>query len=274
MVETINSIVIELGKPIPYQIQPALIRELVKHQTRLFPGDIYIGQTCAAIFGIPRLGDWNLKLQCLSPESHGTFRPGVSVYTLNNGLKLTGYYDTLLELARDDSIASLAISISHCLNKQMINYDGMKTFIASSRSKRGIKRLKAALRYASELDESPLETLTRLYLVREGYVLFEQQVERTMSNGNKRRFDFYIEIENRTIVIEADGRQKFVQNFDENLDRETAKNNEAQAAGITLIRVSWTDVFFGEGIEKKLKEAAIPKSSVPVSTKVKRELAW
>lgn len=263
----------QVGRQIPFKQQQLLLAEIAKHHARMYPKSVFCGYTGAAVLKIPRLGDWVLQIQCWKVP-RGKRGQDLKTVVSDDGLTVINAYEILLELARCDSIASLIVSLSYCLHEELIDADKMGIFFVKHKKSRGIRKLKIALRYSSSLDESPLETLTRLYLYREVYVYFSQQVEIQMPNRDIRRVDFFLRFGDRNIVIEADGREKFFEH-EETLDREKLKDAQFVQMGYESFRVDWNEVYFGSGFQHKLERNMIPRHARRrISSRTRRFLSW
>jgi hypothetical protein len=263
-----------LNDHIPLNVQVPLLCTLAMHYAKQVPKTIFSEMTAAALFHFPKIGHWDLKIETVVHPRKRSYTSAIRYVRLNSGLWCTNPYDTLLAFARRELFISIVMAISHCLHYQLVNLKTLEEFLAARKSKHGVALVRRALAYASPHDETALETLVRIFLYREGYVTFDQQVEMTMSNGDKRRFDFYLKLKNRIIVIEADGKGKYQADFEANFQRENLKNAQMAEAGIQFLHVTWDDVYFENGFRKLLDDYQVPKTKRVITPAVYKALSW
>jgi hypothetical protein len=229
------------------------------------PTIVFIGETAALIWGIPRWTPWTFEIQILSlskRSKHGKYLSNVTVVWKDSHL-VSSVEDTLLHLAvAKDEVYSLVSSISHCLKNELTSYDELVAFIDGHYNCSGITLLRHCFQYASHLDGSPLETYFRLAALEANFVDFEQQVVFFRDNGvDYYEVDFYLEFDGKCVAIELDG----VAKGDETpgyYARQTQRDEFFRRRGVTMVHLMYTDLV-SETFITKLDELGVPRKSTP-----------
>jgi hypothetical protein len=227
------------------------------------PDVVFIGQTAAMLLEIPRWDEWDFDIHRLTRTRHsheGKFRKHIVVIN-HFQFWISSVEDTLLELAfGGDRIISLVASISHCLYKGMTTLEDLKSFIAAHKGYPGVRRLKHALHFASEKDESPLESYFRIVCIEHNYIPLQQQkTVTTYLNGTPQNFrlDFYFEKNGQQYAIETDGKIK--EELDpEYLQKQAIRDKLLLEMDIQPIHLGYAELKDGT-FTQKLDAIGVPK---------------
>jgi hypothetical protein len=163
------------------------------------------------------------------------------------GFTVTDPYTTLRDIARDEHVLSLIVSVSSALTRGMIERGDLRC-----------EKLNTALQYASDRDENINETMTRLFLYREGYLMFGQQFELFLDDGYYQVLPFYLKLGERRICIQP--WHKPVRRL--------------RRLGFEVIRVTRVDIQRSERLRAKLDKFEIPRMTRDVSDEVYEMLSW
>ena len=153
--------------------------------------------------------------------------------------RVTSPARTLVDLARTTSLDEAVAAIDFALHRHLVDAAALQHVIAACRRWPGMAGARRALRESDRRSESPLESISRLALVRLGIPAADLQ--RTLLDRRGRflgRADFYWDDEG--VVGEADGRSKYTDRgvlFDEKLRQE-----RMEEAGLVVVRWTWHDV--------------------------------
>lgn len=158
------------------------------------------------------------------PEAHLTRVDGWSV---------TGVARTLVDVARRQGERCAVVAGDAALRMGLDPADLERVVADCSRSP-GIRAAREMLALCDSRAESPLESLTRLVLLRGGVPQPELQTE-----IGEFRVDFCWPL--LRLILEADGKLKYAEGAD--LLREKQREDWLRARGFTVLRTDWPEVF-------------------------------
>lgn len=196
---------------------------------------------------------------------------------VTNGLEHTSPVRTLIDVMRSTPFETGLAAVESALNCARTGRGGTDVWgsspgllrealyeeLAGLQPCRGHARARRVLDFASDLSESPLETLGRLQLARLGFTV-RQQVEVIGPNGERYRID--LELEEEHTFIEADGRQKYrdpgmrrgktLEEF--LLDEKIREDNVRGVTDHRFIRVMWEHVQTPQDLAHRLRSFNVP----------------
>jgi very-short-patch-repair endonuclease len=222
---------------------------------------IFTGQSTFAIFDISQLENYEMRPHCIREcrKSKDFIRwhygpPDPNATWIHNCL-FASPIRAICDMALLNTPASLLVSINHCLNKGLFTKD---QFFAELRARPGMKGRKLLMRlleFATEKCESPLETIAWIALYKAQFKMPGQQVRIYENHHRIGRLDMLWELRERKIILELDGRIKYLQG--EALFKEKRREDKLRSMGYEFIRGDWEDVQNGE-LVKLLRERKIP----------------
>ena len=223
---------------------------------------VFTGQSACAILGIPRLDSIDVRPHCITEKRKGSDficwrygKPSSHVEEID-GIFVVSPLRAILDLGKYDSTYSLLVSINHCLCKGLFTKQQLFNAIKGDPNRRWKKVIKRLLPLASNKCESPLETLAWIEINKAGFLIPEQQVNIMEKQVFKGRVDMYWEVRSRKIILELDGKIKYLGQND--LFDEKNREDELRELGYLIIRSTWKEVKNGKLIQK-LYKANIPK---------------
>ncbi|WBU37676.1 hypothetical protein [Homoserinibacter sp. YIM 151385] len=181
------------------------------------------------------------------------------------GLRVTSRIETLLDLAADRPHPVAVVAADHLLAAAP-DPDALRAVILEEiegrRPFRGARPAEAALRQATGLAESPLESLCMVRFAELGITMPEQQVEFLLDDGERGRVDFFWRREG--VVLEADGWRKLEdpELLAGRMPAEALRDEKRREDAIrrrcrTFVRVEWDDVWHGHGLRRKLENTGL-----------------
>jgi very-short-patch-repair endonuclease len=223
---------------------------------------VFTGQSACAIYGIPRLDDFEMRPHCVSEKAKGTdfirWRYGTEDpnAAILRGTWVVSPARAVCDLAKFDSPGSLLVSINYCLNKKLFTKGQLREEIARRPGRRWKNVLERLLRHATGQCESPLETIAWAALYEGGYKMPRQQVDFYEDHVHVARVDMYWKCRGRRIVFELDGKRKYSE--PDVLFDEKVREDKLREMGFEVFRATWKDVYNGALI-RKLTKMKIPK---------------
>ncbi|KHL03921.1 hypothetical protein [Sinomonas humi] len=184
----------------------------------------------------------------------GTLLP--SELCVLRGLPATTLERTLVDSARIMRRGQAQILLDHGL-RLGADREAVDALLASAEGKRGIRTARAAWGLASELSESPGESLLRYLLTLMPFEMPDQQVEVSTRLG-RYRLDFaWVKLK---VGIEFDGDIKYFayEPTGEALLRERKRERALMEGGWILLRIEWRDLFDEAGLRRRI--AAVLKA--------------
>jgi len=235
---------------------------------------LFSHESAAVLQEIPLLGDIPARVVTSVGPSGADSSPDVERVkravpmpdrrSLDGGLMCTSAARTAIDIAAARGLLAGIVAISH-VRASGVGLDEFEAVIDRAGRFPGQRRALIALRRSDDRVESTLETLI---LVRCQDLCFESpQLQREIVgiDGGRYRVDFSWD-EGR-IVLEADGRAKYVQRAAE-LDvpvadvvwEEKRREDAIRAAGATrFARVTWDDAWRGAGLRQRLDALGVPR---------------
>ncbi|RFA07201.1 hypothetical protein B7R21_16555 [Subtercola boreus] len=177
--------------------------------------------SAAVVHGIPILGSWPTDIHRLMERtSGGRSRPGTVAHPTRldtaeivevNGLLVTTVARTTADLAACASFGSAVASADYVLHrkrKRHLTREHMLNAIEVACVTRGRRRAHAILEFATDLADSPAESVSRVSMHLAGLVMPELQSEFFDADGFIGATDFHWP--GVRLVGEVDGRQKYL----------------------------------------------------------------
>lgn len=245
------------------QEKQALLLLMMKDYVKLNPYAVFSYTNAACLYGTPRWDDLKLELHTVQlskkfKNQHAIthIRPFFEKNEID-GLNVITLINLLLEISIYDSTLSAITSISYHLHMQDMSVDEIMAYCDSHKWKSGVAKLKHLATFASELDESPLETKVRLKLYDLGVITPMQQVSISCQNHKNYRVDFLFVFKNRKVILEADGLVKYSENQQARA-AERQRESDLIREGYEIMRVINSDFEDGR-FEQTIIDYAIPK---------------
>jgi hypothetical protein len=208
------------------------------------PGMVVSHDCAAAMHGLPLLH---------SPERvslTATWRPGacawpgivIRVAALPGrdvgqwfGAPVTTIARTVIDIARHSMRGGL-VAADAALHEQLISFGELTDVLNRQRGWPGVRGAREVCALASPKSESPLESLTRLFLYQHGLRLPEPQVWVHTDRGRYRVDGLWLD---RHVVLEVDGMAKYREG---SLSEEKRRQEALERAGYRVVRVTWDDI--------------------------------
>jgi hypothetical protein len=164
------------------------------------------------------------------------------------GFSLTAPARTLVDCAREWSLADAVISMDAALHDRLVTRLGLQTAVLAATHWVGIGTAARALGLADGRAESPLESRGRLALVGAGLPQPELQVDLYGPQGWVARVDAWYD--EAAVAVEFDGRVKYMDPRDgrspgEVLWREKRREDAMRELGVRVVRIVDADVSRG-----------------------------
>lgn len=199
-----------------------------------YHGSVVSHRSAALLHGLP-LYNRPPERPELTVEPRGTGRArGADVHRARlaaedvdmvNGVPVTNVARTVVDLARSASLHDAVVAGDAALNLRLASPCDIARTADSCRGWPGIKRARRALRLLDGRAESPLESVSRVAVVRLNLPAPElQAVIRTESGWVLGRTDFYWD--DTGVAGEADGRSKYTDRAVLNLEKDRQENLE------------------------------------------------
>lgn len=185
----------------------------------------------------------------------GTLLP--SELRTQRGLPTTTLERTLVDSARILRRGQAQILLDHGL-RLGADRQAVDALLASAEGKRGIRTARAAWGLASELSESPGESLLRYLLSLMPFEMPDQQVDVPTRLGPYRLDFAWVKLK---VGLEFDGDVKYFayEATGEALLRERKRERALMEEGWVLLRIEWRDLFDETGLRRRI--AAVLKAA-------------
>ncbi len=156
------------------------------------------------------------------------------------GVSITTCARTVIDTARRGVRDGIVVADS-ALRDEVVTHEELRAALTRQHRWGGIATAKRVIALASHLSESPLESLTRLFLTERGIPLPEQQRWIRTYRGWYRVDGLWPEL---AVILEVDGMVKYQtpSGEDHPLAEEKLRQEALERAGFTVIRVIWSDV--------------------------------
>ena len=156
------------------------------------------------------------------------------------GVPITTPARTVVDIARTGMRPGL-VAVESALCWGLVTHDELDATIARQHHWDGVKTARRVLELAGDGSESPLESLTRLFLHDCEIPLPRQQAEIETFLGS-----FWVDgvWDEERVVLEVDGMLKYrrTSDHDDPLGREKVRQEAIADAGYEVIRVTWEDI--------------------------------
>lgn len=240
---------------------------------------VFVGESAAALLGIPIIGAWPERVQLLVPPNAArTSGAVVRVQRTSSAMSTVPVrvggttvlaaapHTTAIDLAVGRGALSGAIGISH-VRGGGVELERFTAELVERAGTRGVRIARQALELSSDGCESPLEALVVARCHDLGFQLPRQQYEVVLPSGRV-RVDFAWS--DGAILAEADGRAKYEDErmlagrsgrevvWAEKL-REDALRERCRA----FVRITWDDAWHATGLVRKLASAGVPRPRPP-----------
>ena len=243
-------------------------------------------QSAAAFWGVPTTGDTTHLVHVLTTPMAGTrtengFRRHAAEIANDDvvehdGVRVTSFRRTLIDLARDTPFASAVVSLDWSLRPlrkdlpPRVRIDELQEYFDAQPGERFRRRVHRALEFASPRSESPGESLSRATLHELGFPAPVLQLEVRDGRGLIGTCDFaWPEF---GLLGEFDGRAKYTrdmvrpgENVEEIVVREKIREDRMRATGRGMARWLWSEALQPALLRDKLVAAGLPiRRSGPV----------
>jgi hypothetical protein len=236
-------------------------------------------QSAAALWRIPIIGEWPSVVHALTTVSAGTrkengfYRHAAEINDADivefDGVRLTSFARTLIDLARDTSFASSVAGLDWSLRsptkgappriliEQLQEYFGMQAWVKNRR------KVHRALEFSNPGAETPGESLSRVVIHELGFPQPELQVRVEDRSGLAGISDFGWAGFN--VLGEFDGLVKYTRSMaragepvEEIVVREKVREDRMRATGRGMVRWLWADAMAVRPLYEKLLAAGLP----------------
>jgi hypothetical protein len=151
------------------------------------------------------------------------------------GVPVTTPARTLVDLARHSRHDAI-VAADEALHEGLVDASDLDLALGRATGWPGVRRARGVLALASELAESPLESLARLAVHDSGLPMPHLQVELD-AFGSVYRVDMIWP--DHRVILELDGRFKYT---DDELWREKLRHEQLVRLGYTVLRATWFDI--------------------------------
>lgn len=230
---------------------------------------VFSHESAAAVHGIPIVGAWPDLPRVVEPLDAGRKgRTGVVIRRVEyeqdvcrvDEFWATSAVRTALDLAAVRSLVAGVVAIDHVIHQ--LGEQGRQEFVTRvdpERAFRGVRKVRAALEYATGKAESPLESLSLVRFRELGFVAPEQQTEFVV-DGETFRVDFWWP--DAGIIGEADGTAKYGADGSIAIKRvleEKRREDALRSVSAGFARWSWSDAWDGDPLAAHLRRAGVPQ---------------
>lgn len=208
---------------------------------------VIAGHSAAAVHDIPVISRLPDRICLVKASSHGAHRRDADIRSwtlhpsdlLHTHPPVTSLARTWFDVARLGSMSDALCAGDYLLRELLVQQTDFRDVIERAGSSRGIRRACVALDHLSPTRESPLESSSWAYFLRNSVPLPAMQaVVRDSKGGFIGRVDF---LWTATRVIgECDGRLKY--QSPEDLYAEKRREDQLRAMGYTLVRWGFSDL--------------------------------
>lgn len=176
-----------------------------------------------------------------------------------DGLPITGFARTAVDLARTTSFESAVVTADHALARLGTTNEALRTVLDTMRDWRGARAAGRVVEFADPRSESVGESRHRVQLERIGLPRPELQVAMPGPDGATDRVDFYFA--DQATVGEFDGRQKYErllrpgETAEDALWREKIREDRLRERGLQVVRTVWADLYRDDAVAARYLEA-------------------
>jgi predicted transcriptional regulator of viral defense system len=213
------------------------------------PGAVVSHQSAARLYGVDLLGKAGGSITLTGPPARGRHsRPGIRLHAaclpqahVSTAYKfpITTPARTVVDLARELSFRGGVVAADSALHGKLTSEQELTQVIASCRRWRGVARAAAAVDFADNRAESPLESIARIVFHEAGLPPPELQAWLGSESELVGRVDFYW-AEYRTIV-EVDGELKY--GLDPHRARQQLERDRLlREAGYEVLHFDWNQI--------------------------------
>ncbi|HWL01045.1 MAG TPA: type IV toxin-antitoxin system AbiEi family antitoxin domain-containing protein [Microbacteriaceae bacterium] len=235
---------------------------------------VFSHESAAALQRIPIIGTWPSRVHVTAPSgtasSNSTVKrtrrtlPDTSIAIHESGARVTDPVTTVLDLAASRSLLSGIVAISHLRRATGLSCAALEQALAESGIQSGLRRARMAIARSAAASDSPLETIVVVRCHDLGFEPPIQQFAIDGLDGRGYRVDFAWQ--GGRILAESDGRGKYRdpellagRTPDEVLWAEKQRENAISPLCERFLRVTWGDAWAGEGLERALVHAGVPR---------------
>lgn len=197
---------------------------------------VFAAESAAALHGIPVVGGWPVHPR-VAASLQRSRRPRVGT---------SGRW----EAVADEEI----VDVDHVVRVHGVPFAELRAQVSARRPFPGVQKVDAALRVASGLAESVLESLSLVRIHQLGFPRPEQQVEVDVG-GARYRVDFLWRAEG--VVGEADGRSKYDEAPAAAVWNEKLREDDLRSAAPGFARWGWDEAWSGAPLAVRLERAGL-----------------
>lgn len=239
---------------------------------------VFSHESAAALHGIPLIGTWPGRAHVTAPSRTASSNsmvartrralPEPSIVIHESWAYVTDPVMTVLDLAASRSLLSGIVVISHVRRAMGLSREALEHALAESGIQSGLRRARAAIARSADASDSPLETLV---VVRCQDLGFEAPVQQYPVEGlDRQRYRIDFAWRDGQILAESDGRGKYRDPEmlagrapDEILWAEKQREDAIRPRCERFLRMTWRDAWAGEGLERALVHAQVPRPLRP-----------
>lgn len=167
------------------------------------------------------------------------------------GYRFTGTARTVMDIAREHGVEAGVVAADHALHEGLISRDDLAAAFEMCGGWPGRRNARITLLCADDAAESPLESVSRLRIVRAGLPAPRPQAEICDLHGNYiTRCDFLWD--DLGVVGEADGRMKYREDNGHAL-RERSVREALERTGLIVVSWGWSDLFAFDAVISRLR---------------------
>jgi len=225
---------------------------------------VFAAESAAALHGIPVVGGWPVhprvaaSLQRSRRPRVGTSGRWEAVADEEivdvDGLRATCPARTAIDLAAERTLESAVAAVDHVVRVHGVPFAELRAQVSARRPFPGVQKVDAALRVATGLAESVLESLSLVRIHQLGFRRPEQQVEVDVG-GARYRVDFLWRAEG--VVGEADGRSKYDEAPAAAVWNEKLREDDLRSAAPGFARWGWDEAWSGAPLAVRLERAGL-----------------
>lgn len=232
---------------------------------------LFFAESAAALHGIPLLGGWSERPHIV--DHVGQRRAalvGVVTHRLEltdddvvdvDGVLATSALRTAFDIAATRGFLAGVVALDHVLGASFgVPRSAAEEYLERAHSRRGVRRMKAALAVATGRAESPLESVSlgQFHLLH--FPKPRQQVVYVI-DGRSYRVDFHFEDDD--VIGEADGRSKYGPDVrdglpvEQQLWSEKEREDSLRSVAHGFARWGWEHALHGTGLRVRLERAGL-----------------
>ncbi|TDC52563.1 hypothetical protein E1212_08185 [Jiangella ureilytica] len=176
-----------------------------------------------------------------------------------DGLPVTGFARTAVDVARTAGFESAVVTADHALARLGTTNEALRTVLDTMRDWRGARAAGRVVEFADPRSESVGESRHRVQLERIGLPRPELQVGMPGPDGATDRVDFYFA--DQATVGEFDGRQKYErllrpgETAEDAIWREKVREDRLRERGLQVVRTVWADLYRDDAVASRYLSA-------------------